>query len=89
MIPFTQFIRPNGRRKLVHIERPPEIEAKAQQIIDSGLRFECEHLGVPPGLPDISLTITHPQKGYLAIELCCNGPAVPLAVDKLIMEFKL
>ena len=52
-IPFTQYLRPNGRQIRVEIARPAEQEAD------------------------------------VAIELCRNGPEVPLAVDKLIMEYKL
>jgi hypothetical protein len=89
MIPFTQYLRPNGRQREVSISRPADIEAKAQRIIDAGFRFEIEELGVPEPLPNVSMTITHPQRGDVAIELCRNGHAVPKTVDKLITEFKL
>lgn len=32
MIPFIQFLLPHGTQHRVEIPRPPEIEAKAQQI---------------------------------------------------------
>lgn len=85
-IPFTQYLRPDGRRKEISISRPPAIATKAQAIIAAGYRFECEVLNVPPGFQNISLTITG-DKGDVAIELCRNGPEVGPAVDKLITEF--
>jgi len=87
MIPFTQYLRPNGRQELVEIERPPEIEAKAQRIIEAGYRFECEHLGTPPPLPDVSVTISN-DEGDVAIEICRNGPEVPKAIDRMITSFE-
>ena len=84
MIPFTQYLRPDGRPKRVTIERSAAIESKAADILKQGLVFECEvlHDGT------ISLTITDPDEGDLAIELCPNGPAVPEAVDRLIEGFR-
>ena len=90
MIPFRQYMRPNGRQVETGIDRPEEIEAKAQAIIEAGHRFELEHLGTALGLPDVSLTIFNLEKEMdVAIELCRNGPEVPAAVDKLILEFNL
>jgi threonine dehydrogenase-like Zn-dependent dehydrogenase len=85
MIPFTQYLRPDGDQRVTGIERPPAIEAKAQQIIAAGYVFEAEvlHDG------SVSLTITDPDKGDLAIEVCPNGPAIPPAVDRLIEGFSL
>lgn len=87
MIPFTQFLMPDGRRSAVHIERPAPIEEKAQAIIAAGYRFECEML---TDFLTISLTIADPEHGEdLAIQLCANGPAVPAAVDRLIETFTI
>lgn len=87
MIPFTQYLRPDGRRRLVKVERPPAVEAKAHKILERGYRFECEMLDVEPPLPDVSFTITD-EDGDQAIELCRNGPEVLEAVDRLIMAFE-
>ena len=35
-IPFTQFLRPNGRQVDVWVTRPPEVVAKARAIIARG-----------------------------------------------------
>lgn len=85
-IPFTQYLRPNGRRVEVDIDRPEEIERKAQQIIAAGYVFECEHLSTGHA----SLTIADPEKEEdVAIEVVMNGPDVPAAVDRLVSKFML
>jgi len=81
-IPFVQFMRPSGRPVEVSIKRPKEIAQKAGLILDAGYRFEAEVLGDG----SISLTITN-DDGDAAIEVCSNGPDVPLAVDRLIGGF--
>lgn len=83
-IAFRQFLLPHGREAIVHIDRPEEIAAKAEKITAKGLRFECEMLS---GYSSVSLTITCPEKGDLAIEVVSNGPEVPIAVDRLIANF--
>ena len=84
MIPFTQFIAPNGRKRKGSFERPEDIEAKAVEIIKEGFVFESEITG--GGM--VSLTISDPKKGEdVAIELCDNGPDVPKALDKMINKF--
>lgn len=86
MIPFTQYLRPDGRIRETGISRPADVEAKAQEILNAGYRFECEELHTK----DVSLTIFDPEaEEDVAIELVPNGPAVPAAVDKLIMSFEL
>lgn len=85
-IPFTQYLRPDGRARDVSIERPEEIERKALQIIQAGYVFECEELTTGHA----SLTIADPRKGDdVAIEVVPNGPAVPDAVDRLVEGFNL
>lgn len=84
-IPFTQHLMPDGRRVPQWIERPPEIEARARELIALGFSFHCEMLS---DFRSISLTIEGSNdEGDLAIELCANGPAVLEAVDRLVMEF--
>jgi hypothetical protein len=83
-IPFTQYLRPDGRRAQVEIDMPEEIERKAQQIIAAGYVFEVEHLTTGHA----SLTIADPSKGEdVAIEVVPNGPAVPDAVERLVRSF--
>lgn len=80
-VPFTQYLRPDGRKVSVSIERPENIATKAQSIIDRGLRFECEQL--IDG--SISLTISD-DNGDIDIEVVPNGPEVPPAVDRLVLR---
>jgi hypothetical protein len=82
-IPFTQYLRPNGRRRDVEIDRPSDIEALARQFIESGGRYECEHLTTE----EASLTAVKEIDGEeqdVAIEIVPNGPEVPAAVDRLV-----
>jgi hypothetical protein len=82
VIPFMQYLRPNGRRVPVEIDRPAEIEALAQEFIARGGYFECEELSTGHA----SLTAGHPdaEESDIAIEVVRNGPAVPDAVDRLV-----
>ena len=83
MIHFTQFVRPNGRQQITGIDRPPDVEAQAAKIIAAGGRFEIEVLTTG----EISLEAVIDEDDdirSLAIEICENGPEVPLAVDRLV-----
>src|SRR5262245_42972124 len=80
---FLQYLRPNGQRRDVEIERPPEIEAMAERFIAAGGRYECEELRTG----HVSLTAAYEVDGEyqdIASQLCHNGPAVPGRVDNLI-----
>jgi len=83
MIPFMQYLRPDGRRCSVEVARPPEIEALARRFMAAGGRYECEELRTG----HVSLTAVYEVDGEdqdIAIELCHNGPAVPGRVDDLV-----
>lgn len=84
MIPFTQYLRPHGRKRMVEVERSPEIERLAEEFIDRGGYFECEALSTGHA----SLTAGHPdaEEGDIAVELVMNGPDVPEAVDRLVRK---
>jgi DNA-binding IclR family transcriptional regulator len=85
-IPFTQYMRPDGRKEQTSIDRPDEIERLASLIRAHGYRFESECLGT--ATLNVSLTIFDPAMDEdVAIELCNNGPDVLAAVDKLVTEF--
>lgn len=81
-IPFTQYLRPNGRRASVKISRPEEVENKARAIMDAGFWFECEELTTGHA----SLTVTSRDQDEMH-EIVPNGPEVPPAVDRLINRF--
>mgnify|MGYP001568084994 FL=1 len=85
-IEFTQFLRPNGRRRQVRVQRPEKVTKSATAVVAAGGRFESEEL--MDGT--VSMTVEHPDwerkdRGPVAIELCPNGPSVPETVDKLVM----
>jgi hypothetical protein len=81
-IPFTQYLRPNGRQVEVSIDRPEDVSKLAERIIAAGYRFEVEELTTGHA----SFTIAGPE-GDEDIELCMNGPKVPGAVDTLVKRF--
>lgn len=82
-IPFTQFLRPNGKRRHVSIDRPADVEAKAQALIDAGCRFEIEELTTG----HVNIECCGPvlgEDGTISGELCHNGPEVLEAVDRIV-----
>jgi hypothetical protein len=81
MIPFIQFIRPHGLRRYTEITRPEEIEKLARDLINLGYVFEIEELTTG----EISMECLHHENEHsAALEICKNGPDVPVAVDKLV-----
>lgn len=82
-IPFTQYLRPDGRQRPTSIEMPEDIEALAFRFIEAGGWFEVE--GLTSG--HVSLTACHvvdnePQD--IAIRVVNNGPPVVDAVADLV-----
>lgn len=82
-IPFTQYMRPDGRAVPVTIEVAPDVADKARAIIARGLRFECECLATG----QVSMTITDPEEGDLDIRLRDNGPGIREAVEDMVLRF--
>lgn len=84
-IPFTQYLRPNGRKRRVESPVTKEVAMKAKAMLNAGMRFECEELST--GV--VSLTVVDMVDGEeddVAMELVPNGPGVPSAVEKLITQ---
>jgi hypothetical protein len=81
-IPFTQYLRPDGRQVPVSIDRPVEVADLAHRIIERGFRFECEHLSTGHA----SLTIAGRDDDE-DIEVVPNGPSVPAAIDRMVKRF--
>ena len=81
-IPFTQYLRPNGRKVEVSIERPKDIYDKAMDIIKSGYRFEIEVLTT--GHIHVSIADNEDDQTN---EVVPNGPEVPIVVDRMIARF--
>lgn len=82
-IPFTQYLRPDGRTRQVIFSVNGPAAGLAKSIMDRGHRFEAEVLTTG----EVSLTVTDPENedgADLCIEISPNGPEVPTAVLKLI-----
>lgn len=80
-IPFTQFLRPDGRRRPMRIVRPLDIVQQARAIVAKGCEFHIEELATLK----ISMTCFDTAiEEDIAIEVCANGPPVCGAVDRLV-----
>jgi hypothetical protein len=82
-IPFTQYLRPHGRKRAVEWEGSPEIEALAKHFLDVGGKYECEALQIGHA----SLTAAYDCDGEvtdIAIVICDNGPDILEAVPELV-----
>lgn len=85
-VPFTQYLRPNGRQRPVSIERTTEVATLAMKVRDAGFRFDIEELMTG----HVSMTVesntpdAHGDYPTIAHEICANGPDVHRAVDRLI-----
>lgn len=74
---------PHGRRVGVFIEMPEDTEEKAREIRAAGFNFEIEMLSTG----EISMEIfRHKDETSLAAEICQNGPAVRVAVAKMVED---
>jgi len=83
MIPFTQYLRPHGRKRQTGVEMPPEVEALAEAFIERGGWFECEELTTG----EVSLTACWDMPdgdNDIEIDVVANGPGVPEAIDRLV-----
>lgn len=85
-IPFTQYLRPNGKRCDITVDRPPEVEEVARVLLKAGIVFEAEVLTTG----HVSLTAETRDEDdpdedeVLAHEIVPNGPEVLDAVDRLV-----
>lgn len=81
-IPFTQYLRPDGDKRHVEIDRPGDVELLAQRLLYAKAKFDIEELRTG----EISMTCEMDclNDPVLAIEVCQNGPPVVDAVDRLV-----
>lgn len=87
-VPFTQYLRPDGRKQSIEITLDDEAAKKAQELLDLGFYFEAEVL--INGMCSFTIGGYDPrieEQSDLAIKLCPNGPAVRAAVRQMIMNF--
>ena len=82
MIHFIQYLRPDGRTKIIEVDRPKEIEDIAHRFIKAGGYFEVELL---TDEKTVSLTAGFDRsQPDIVVILEENGPKVPAAVDQLV-----
>lgn len=84
-IPFTQYLRPDGRKRPCSIDMPADVEALAFKFIEDGGWFEVEELTTGHA----SLTacrVVDGEPGDIAIRVVENGPPVLTAVEELVRE---
>lgn len=85
-IPFTQFLRPDGRRREVSIVRSDEVARQAQQLIEAGCRLEIEELTTGHVSMTVERDDAEGETQVLGQRIVMNGPKVPSAVDSMITE---
>ncbi len=84
-VPFTQYLRPNGRKREISIDLPEEVEALARRFIEGGGWFEVEELTTGHvSLTACAIVDNEPQD--IAIRVVPNGPGVAEAVEAIIRE---
>lgn len=85
-VEFTQFLRPNGRKKPVFMPTSKTAADKAEEIKSAGYKFEVEVLTTG----HVSATIADPIKEEdLAIVLVPNGTGLSESVSKMILDFTI
>ena len=84
-IPFTQYLRPDGRKRPVIFTVAGDTAVKADKVLRRGWRFEAEVLVTG----EVSLTVEDDEDDEYpcqAIQIVPNGPEVPKAVERLVND---
>lgn len=82
-VPFTQYLMPDGRKRDTSIAMPIDLKPMVDKILNAGYRFEIEMLTTG----EISMEVADPvTEDSLAMEICKNGPEVPISTESLIKE---
>lgn len=85
-IRFTQYLRPDGRRKTVWIERDGESADAAMALLEAGCWFDVEELTTGEASMTVERFDDDGETELLAQEVCENAPGAPeLAVDRLMV----
>ena len=80
-IKFVQYLRPDGRTRMIEVDRPDDIYLLAAEVVAAGGVFTAEELMTGT----ISVACEHGDAD-IAIELSPNGPGVNEAVDRLVKK---
>jgi len=92
-VPFTNYLRPNGRREETEMPVSLDLADKVDAILDKGLKFESEYLSTG----DWSFTIADREEGIdVAQEILFRHKMEPDArtaaittIENMIRDFKL
>jgi hypothetical protein len=88
-IPFTQRLRQDDRQVPKWVDRSPEIEAIARELVEAGVAFVVKELASWARVGARVVSMAAELDGdVIAREECPNGPEVPDAVDRLILAAK-
>lgn len=82
-VEFTQYLRPDGRKKLIHVELPINYAPFVNAIRNAGLRLTAEVLTTN----EVSLAIQDDERGDFRSEVVPNGPGVVEAAGRLVSSF--
>ena len=87
IMPYTQFMRPDGRQVAQYFDAVPiELEPYFKNILaQDNLRLEAEVLITG----QVHFSITHEEWGDYDSILKPNGPEVPIAIDQLLRRFNV
>ena len=84
LIPFTQYMLPNGRQVATFFECEKGLDSKVREILDAGFRFTCEILSTGK----IAVYISDEEEGF-ALEVCANGPEIGRMIKGMIEKFDI
>lgn len=84
IVKFTQYLRPNGRKRDIYTEVTDELGPQIDQIIVNGFNFTAEVVAETM----VVLTISDDRADY-EMHVCQNGTEVPETIERMIRAFDL
>lgn len=85
-VPFTQYLRPDGRTKEISIEMPRKIGLLARSLLSKGYYFSAEILTTDQVSLTCEAVVSGVESKIAAHIVCDDGPGVPQQVERLITE---
>lgn len=80
-VEVTQYMRPDGRKVLMHTDISDAFEAPYQVIRRRGWKLASEHLSTG----EVSVTVEDDEQDF-ACEIVPNGPEVQRAIERCLAE---
>jgi hypothetical protein len=81
MIPFTQYLLPDGHTRPMEIDMPSDVEAAAKELLEKGCNFDAEILTTG----EVSVTCELDEE-LLSIAVCENDRSIFDAVEEIIRQ---